>query len=103
MALAGLYGAMRISGQKLSEQKVLFLGGGAAATGIAELISEAMALEGLTIEQARGRNWLFDINGLVTSDRTDLTDFQKPFAHEHLAWRASSPRSRPSSRPPSSA
>ena len=84
VALAGLYGGIRISGQKLSEQKVLFLGGGAAATGIAELISEAMALEGLTIEQARGRNWLYDIHGLVTSDRSDLTDFQKPFSHEHL-------------------
>lgn len=85
VALAGLYGGVRISGQKFSEQKVLFLGGGAAATGIAELISEAMALEGLTIEQARGRNWLYDVNGLVTAARTDLTDFQKPFAHEHPA------------------
>ena len=75
VALAGLYGAIRISGSKLSEQKVLFLGGGAAATGIAELISEAMALEGLTIEQARGQNWLYDIHGLVTRDRTDLTRF----------------------------
>ena len=85
VALAGLYGAIRISGQKLAEQKVLFLGGGAAATGIAELVSEAMALEGLTIEQARGRNWLFDIHGLVTAERTDLTDFQQPFAHAHPA------------------
>ena len=83
VALAGLYGAARISGSKLSEQKVLFLGGGAAATGIAELISEAMALEGLTLDQARGRNWLYDIHGLVTRARTDLTDFQQPFAHEH--------------------
>jgi len=85
VALAGLYAAIRISGQKLSEQRVLFLGGGAAATGIAELISEAMVLEGLTIEQARGRNWLYDIHGLVTRERTDLTDFQTPFAHEHPA------------------
>jgi len=85
VALAGLYGAIRISGRKLSEQTVLFLGGGAAATGIAELISEAMALEGLTIEQARGRNWLYDIQGLITAGRDGLTDFQKPFSHEHPA------------------
>lgn len=85
VALAGLYGAIRISGRKLSEQTVLFLGGGAAATGIAELISEAMALEGLRIEQARRRNWLYDIQGLVTADRNDLTDFQKPFSHDHPA------------------
>jgi malate dehydrogenase (oxaloacetate-decarboxylating)(NADP+) len=85
VALAGLYGAGRINGKKLSEQKVLFLGGGAAATGIAELISEAMALEGLSLEQARGRNFLYDIHGLVTRERTDLSDFQTPFAHEHPA------------------
>jgi malate dehydrogenase (oxaloacetate-decarboxylating)(NADP+) len=85
VALAGLYGAGRINGKKLSEQTVLFLGGGAAATGIAELISEAMALEGLSLEQARGRNWLYDLNGLVTRERTDLSDFQTPFAHEHPA------------------
>jgi len=83
IALAGLYAALRITGQKLTEQRFLFMGAGSAATGIAELISEAMVMEGLTIEEARGRNWLFDINGLVESTRTDLADFQKPFAHPH--------------------
>ena len=42
-----------------------------------------MALEGITIDAARGRNWLFDVNGLMVSSRTDLADFQKPFAHDH--------------------
>jgi malate dehydrogenase (oxaloacetate-decarboxylating)(NADP+) len=83
IALAGLYAALRITGQKLTDQRFLFMGAGSAATGIAELISEAMVMEGLTIEEARGRNWLFDINGLVESTRTDLADFQKPFAHSH--------------------
>jgi malate dehydrogenase (oxaloacetate-decarboxylating)(NADP+) len=84
VALAGLYAALRITGQKLTDQRFLFMGAGSAATGIAELISEAMVMEGLTIEQARARNWLFDINGLVESTRTDLADFQKPFAHQHV-------------------
>jgi malate dehydrogenase (oxaloacetate-decarboxylating)(NADP+) len=83
VALAGVYGALRISGGKLSEQRFLFLGGGSAATGIAELISQAMALEGLDIAAARGRNPLFDINGLMVTSRTDLADFQKPFALDH--------------------
>lgn len=83
VALAGIYGALRISGGKLTDQRFLFMGAGSAATGIAELISEAMVMEGLTIEQARARNWLFDINGLVESSRKDLADFQKPFAHKH--------------------
>jgi malate dehydrogenase (oxaloacetate-decarboxylating)(NADP+) len=83
VALAGVYGALRISGQKLTQQRFLFLGGGSAATGIAELISQAMALEGLSIDQARGRNALFDINGLMVKSRTDLAPFQKPFAQDH--------------------
>jgi malate dehydrogenase (oxaloacetate-decarboxylating)(NADP+) len=83
VALAGIYGALRISGGKLTEQRFLFLGGGSAATGIAELIARAMALEGLDIEEARLRNPLFDIHGLMVKSRTDLADFQKPFAQDH--------------------
>jgi malate dehydrogenase (oxaloacetate-decarboxylating)(NADP+) len=83
VALAGIFGALRISRQKLTDQRFLFLGGGSAATGIAELISEAIALEGLAVEQGRARNWLFDVNGLIVDSRGDLTDFQKPFAHKH--------------------
>jgi malate dehydrogenase (oxaloacetate-decarboxylating)(NADP+) len=83
VALAGILAGLRITEQKLTEQRFLFLGGGSAATGIAALISEAMALEGLPLDQARSRNWLFDVNGLMVSSRTDLADFQRPFAHEH--------------------
>ena len=83
VALAGILGALRITGQKLADQRFLFLGGGSAGTGIAELISEAMALEGISIDAARGRNWLFDVNGLMVQSRTDIADFQKPFAHDH--------------------
>ena len=83
VALAGIFGALRISGQKLTQQRLLFLGGGSAATGIAELISQAMALDGLAITAARSRNALFDINGLMVKSRTDLAAFQKPFALDH--------------------
>jgi malate dehydrogenase (oxaloacetate-decarboxylating)(NADP+) len=83
VALAGILAALRVTGQKLTDQRFLFLGGGSAGIGIATLISEAMAMQGMAIEQARDRNWLFDINGLLTSERTDLLDFQQPFAHEH--------------------
>jgi malate dehydrogenase (oxaloacetate-decarboxylating)(NADP+) len=83
VALAGMLGALRISGQKLTEQRFLFLGGGSAATGIAELISQAMAFEGMDIAAARSRNALFDIEGLIVRSRTDLAEFQKPFAQDH--------------------
>jgi malate dehydrogenase (oxaloacetate-decarboxylating)(NADP+) len=82
IALAGIFAALRITGQKIAEQRLLFLGGGSAGTGIAELISQAMALEGMDIREARSRNALFDINGLLVTSRTDLADFQKPFAQD---------------------
>jgi malate dehydrogenase (oxaloacetate-decarboxylating)(NADP+) len=82
VALAGIFGALRISGQKLAEQRFLFLGAGSAATGIAELISLAMALEGMNSAAARSRNALFDVNGLVVKSRADLAPFQKPFAQD---------------------
>jgi len=82
IALAGIFAALRITGQKITEQRLLFLGGGSAGTGIAELISQAMALEGMDIREARARNALFDINGLLVISRTDLADFQKPFAQD---------------------
>jgi malate dehydrogenase (oxaloacetate-decarboxylating)(NADP+) len=82
VALAGIYGSLRISREKLTEQRFLFLGAGSAATGIAELISQAMATEGLTLQQARSRNLLFDVDGLLTTSRK-LMNFQQPFAIEH--------------------
>jgi malate dehydrogenase (oxaloacetate-decarboxylating)(NADP+) len=83
VALAGIFAALRLTGQKLAEQRFLFLGGGSAATGIAELISLAMAREGMDLATARRRNALFDVNGLMVTSRTDLADFQKPFAQDH--------------------
>ncbi|WP_024507959.1 NAD-dependent malic enzyme [Bradyrhizobium sp. ARR65] len=82
IALAGILAASRITGQKLSEQRFLFLGAGSAATGIAELISLAMAREGMDLAAARRHNALFDINGLLVTSRTDLAEFQKPFADD---------------------
>jgi malate dehydrogenase (oxaloacetate-decarboxylating)(NADP+) len=83
VALAGIYSALRVTGGKLSDQRVLFLGAGSAAIGIANLIASAMALEGLSAEDARQRISLFDINGLLEPSRTDLFDFQTPYAHPH--------------------
>src|ERR1700740_572420 len=82
IALAGIFAALRITKQKLTDQRLLFLGGGSAGTGIAELISQAMALEGMDIRETRGRNPLFDINGLLVTSRSDLADFQRPFAQD---------------------
>lgn len=83
MAVAGIYAALRILKNEMKDQTFLFLGAGSAGTGIAGLISLAMTKEGLSLPEARARNWLMDVNGLIESSRTDLADFQKPFAHKH--------------------
>jgi malate dehydrogenase (oxaloacetate-decarboxylating)(NADP+) len=82
VALAGIFAALRVTGQKITEQRFLFLGGGSAATGIAELISLAMAQEGIDLAAARCRNALFDVNGLLVAGRTDVAEFQKPFVQD---------------------
>ncbi len=87
VALAGILGALRTTGGKLSEQTFLFLGAGSAAIGIAGLLTERLMLEGISAEDARARLWLFDINGLLETTRSDLADFHKPYAHRHLPTR----------------
>ena len=81
--LAGMLSAMSISGARLRDQTFLILGAGSAAIGIAQMLAEAMGLQGLSRTKARERVWLFNRNGLIESTRLDLTDYQKAYAHVH--------------------
>jgi malate dehydrogenase (oxaloacetate-decarboxylating)(NADP+) len=83
IVLAGMISAAKIKKTKLSDEKYLFLGAGSAGIGLAGLLCSAMVEEGLTLAQAQSRVYMFDINGLLQTTRTDLVDFQKPYAHKH--------------------
>ena len=85
VAVAGVLAALRISGTRLREQRVLFFGAGEAGTGIAELFVAAAMRDGQAEADARRQCWLFDSHGLVTAARNDgaLPAHKLHFAHEH--------------------
>jgi malate dehydrogenase (oxaloacetate-decarboxylating)(NADP+) len=83
VALAGILSALRISGQKLADQRVLFLGAGEAGIGIAENIVACLVEEGLSAAEARKRCWFVDSKGLIVKGRDGLTEHKLHFAHEH--------------------
>jgi malate dehydrogenase (oxaloacetate-decarboxylating)(NADP+) len=82
VVLAGVLASLREEGARLSERRILFLGAGSAATGIADLMTAAMMEEGLTAEQARSHLWFVDVKGLVVKSRTDLMEHNLPYAHD---------------------
>ena len=83
IGLAGIISALKVTGGKLKDQRIMFLGAGSAGIGIANLIVTAMKLEGLSLQEAQAQISMFDINGLLEPSRKDLFDFQQPYAHPH--------------------
>jgi malate dehydrogenase (oxaloacetate-decarboxylating)(NADP+) len=83
VALAGLFSALRVTGGTLADQRLLFLGAGEAATGIADLTVAAMMAAGLPEGDARRGCWLVDSRGLVVRTRTGLAEHKQPYAHDH--------------------
>ena len=83
VALAGVYASTRITRLKFADMRIMFLGAGSAATGIADLMSSALVDEGLSLDEARRRLWFVDVNGLVVKGRADLVAHNLPYAHEH--------------------
>jgi malate dehydrogenase (oxaloacetate-decarboxylating)(NADP+) len=82
VALAGVYASTRITGLPFRELKIMFLGAGSAATGIADLMTSAFVDEGLPPDEARRRLWFVDLNGLIVKGRADLLEHNLPYAHD---------------------
>ncbi|PPQ38312.1 NAD-dependent malic enzyme [Rhodopila globiformis] len=83
ITLAGMINATKLKGTQLKDEKYLFLGAGSAGIGLANLLCSALVGQGMTLQDARSRVHMFDVNGLLESTRTDLVDFQRPYAHPH--------------------
>jgi malate dehydrogenase (oxaloacetate-decarboxylating)(NADP+) len=87
ITLAGMINAAKLKGTKLNHEKYLFLGAGSAGIGLANLLCSALVAQGMGLKEAQSRVYMFDINGLLEASRTDLLDFQKPYAHQHAPTR----------------
>jgi malate dehydrogenase (oxaloacetate-decarboxylating)(NADP+) len=82
MGLAGLYSTGRITGKKLAEQRILFVGAGEACLGIGGTVVSAMRREGLSDGEARDRCLFIDSRGLVVASRKDLSAPKRRFAQD---------------------
>lgn len=80
VALGALHGAAKVAGRPLAQQQVVMLGAGSAGIGVLDMIRREMETEGLSEQAARERIWVVDVVGLLTDDRTDLSDAQREFA-----------------------
>ena len=82
VTLAGLLTAIRITGGKLKDQRIVFLGAGEAGIGVADLVVSALHREGIPEEMARRNFWFLDSKGLMTTNRGDLTGRKLRYAQD---------------------
>src|SRR5205085_10348692 len=82
VTLAGLINALKLTGGRLKEQRILFLGAGSAAIGLADLIVFALGQQGVAPQLARQQIRMFDTQGLVVAGRPGLAAHKLPYAHK---------------------
>lgn len=80
VALGALTTATKVAGTALTDHRVVVLGAGSAAVGVADMIRTALVEEGLSEREAADRFWFVDIDGLLVRSRTDLTPEQRVYA-----------------------
>jgi malate dehydrogenase (oxaloacetate-decarboxylating) len=80
VVLGAVVGASKVAGISIKEHQIVFVGAGSAAIGVADYLRAAMVEEGLSEKEARARFWIVDKDGLLESNRHDLTDEQKVYA-----------------------
>lgn len=91
VGLACALSGVHVSGGRLVDQQIVVFGAGSAGVGIADLIRLALEDEGLSTEDAANRIWLLDRPGLLTTDMTDLHDYQVRYGKDPdtvADWRA---------------
>ncbi|MEV7237920.1 NAD-dependent malic enzyme [Streptomyces sp. NPDC051020] len=80
ITIGAVLSALRITGVPMREQRVVVFGAGTAGVGIADELRDAMVRDGAALDEAVGRIWLVDKQGLLTDDMSGLRDYQQPYA-----------------------
>jgi malate dehydrogenase (oxaloacetate-decarboxylating) len=82
VVLGAVTGASKVAGKSMREHQIVFVGAGSAAIGVADYLRFAMIDDGLSEKEARARFWIIDKDGLLDSNRGDLSDAQKTYARD---------------------
>ncbi len=80
VALGAILGAVKVAGKSLKDQQIVFLGAGSAGIGVADFLRAAMRDDGLSDKEARSHFWVVDKDGLLHSERKDLSPEQSVYA-----------------------
>jgi malate dehydrogenase (oxaloacetate-decarboxylating) len=80
ITLAAMLSALKVTGERFKDQRLVVFGAGSAGCGIADQIRSAMVADGASSQQANAQVWLVDKQGLLTDDMADLRDYQEPYA-----------------------
>ena len=86
IVLAGIFGALNISKEKLVDQTFVTFGAGTAGMGIVNQIFTELQRAGLTADEARQHFYLVDKQVLLFDDTPDLTAAQKPFTRSRAEF-----------------
>lgn len=82
VVLAGIFAGLRITGERLRTQRILYLGTGAAGAGIGHLVHRAMREEGLSEEESQLHQLHLDSEGILYSGRPKIEEHKQEFALE---------------------
>ncbi|MEJ0093489.1 MAG: NAD-dependent malic enzyme [Methylocella sp.] len=85
IAAATLLAAINVTGVKLTDQRIAFLGAGSAGCGIASLLLRTMIEGGLSEAEARSRFYAVDRDGLLVEGMSGIRPAQAPFVQTREA------------------